>query len=353
MRGRGSKSSCFRQSGRVSFLGLAGVLMLWPSVAAAVSIELKDVAPDRIERQRNYAKGGLPLPNTPEVGRTAARLAEKGVAAGDPVMIRVFKASSELELWVEKDGVYVHFATYPICHWSGTLGPKQAEGDKQTPEGFYTVTNRQLHRLGRWTRALNLGFPNTFDQGMARSGSYILIHGGCSSVGCFAMTNPVMAEIYQLASAALYKGQQHIPVHVFPFRMTDENLDKYRTSEWHQFWMNIKEGYDMFERTHRPPRVSVCEDRYIIEEAGPEEVAAPSPLGVCAATAAHIAELERSNGFAPAVSRSSRQQAGRTLRARGAQCSMARASCRKFVSLRNRVAHRSHRRGVRTAHRAR
>ena len=332
-------------------LALLATLFICPALAGAVSIELKDVAPDRVERQRAAAKGDLPLPDTPEVGRTVARLAEKGLAVGNPVLLRIFKAASELELWMEKDGVFVHFATYPICHWSGTLGPKQREGDKQTPEGFYAVTSRQLHRMGRWTRALNLGFPNVFDQSQARSGSYILVHGGCSSVGCFAMTNPVMSEIYQLTSAALQKGQQHIPVHVFPFRMSDENLDKQRTSEWYQFWVNLKEGYDTFERTHRPPRISVCDNRYIVQEAGPEEGAAPGPLEPCAATVAHIEDLVRSGGFAPPVSRSSRLSE-KTRRASAIPCSLDRPSCRKFVALRNKIANRRGS-GVRTAKRGR
>jgi murein L,D-transpeptidase YafK len=350
----------------------ATALAVLPSTAFALTIELKDVAPDRVERQRAAAKGAIPLPNTPEVGRTAARLAEKGLAVGNPLMIRVFKQVSELEIWMEKEGVYVHFATYPICHWSGTLGPKQREGDKQTPEGFYTVTSRQLHRAGRWTRALNLGFPNVYDEAQARSGSYILVHGGCSSVGCFAMTDPVMAEVYQLTSAALQKGQAHIPVHVFPFRMTDENLSKHRTSEWHQFWMNLKEGYDTFERTHRPPRISVCDNRYVVQEAGPEEVAAPGPLEPCAATAARIAELVASNGFAPPI-RLPRQAGARPVnpkalalaatahrggaparkefgrRASAHMCNMARASCRKYTYLRNKVAERGNRNGIRSA----
>jgi len=345
----------------------AVALVAVPASASALSIELKDVAPDRVERQRAAAKGAIPLPDTPEVGRTAARLAEKGVAVGNPIMIRVFKEVSELEIWIEKEGVYVHFATYPICHWSGTLGPKQREGDKQTPEGFYTVSSRQLHRAGRWTRALNLGFPNVYDEAHARSGSYILVHGGCSSVGCFAMTDPVMAEVYQLTSAALQKGQTHIPVHVFPFRMTDANLEKHRASEWHQFWQNLKEGYDIFERTHRPPRISVCDNRYIVQEAGPEEVAAPGPLEPCAATAARIAELVASNGFAPpirlprragarpanpaALALAARMTSGR--RASQHMCNMARASCRKYTFLRNKVAASANRKGIRSAKRER
>lgn len=267
--------------------------------AQALSIELKDAAPDRIERQRAAAVGRLPLPGTPDVTKTAERLAAKGFANGAPMLLRVFKAESELEVWMEKDGRFELFATYPICHWSGTLGPKQREGDKQTPEGFYTITSRQLHHVGRWPRSLNLGFPNAFDQAMGRSGSYILVHGGCSSVGCFAMTNPVIGEIYGLATAALRGGQRHIPAHVFPFRMTEKNLAKKAKSEWAGFWSNLKEGYDSFERTRQPPRVSVCENRYHIQDASPPEAGTPNPLAVCGATVAALRSSDPSAQVVP------------------------------------------------------
>jgi murein L,D-transpeptidase YafK len=281
---------------RKVFGALAGVALglLAPMTCAhAFTVELKDVAPDRIERQRRAAEGALPLPGTPDLSRLAERLASAGVKQGDEIFLRVFKAESELELWMRKGSAFVHFATYPICHWSGTLGPKLREGDKQTPEGFYTITRRQLHRVGRWPRALNLGFPNVFDRAQARSGSYILVHGGCSSTGCFAMTNTVIAEVYGLAEAALFAGQTHVPVHVFPFRMTPENLAKHSGNPWHGFWLDLKEGYDSFERTRRPPQVSVCENKYLVQDAAPGEVGEQSPLGVCGATDAASRSLMR------------------------------------------------------------
>lgn len=238
--------------------------------AHALSIELKDVAPDRIERQRDAEAGRLPLPNTPDVARLEARLSDAGLRAGAPMLIRVFKASSELELWMEKGDRFILFATYPICHWSGTLGPKLKEGDKQTPEGFYTITRRQTRHLGRWRGAINLGFPNVYDQSLGRSGSFILMHGGCSSVGCFAMTDAVMDEIYDLTKAAIARGQRHVPVHVFPFRMTDEAIAARRGAEWHPFWASLKAGYDSFERTRKPPRITVCKKDYYVEDAGTE-----------------------------------------------------------------------------------
>jgi murein L,D-transpeptidase YafK len=247
--------------------------------AAAISIELKDVAADRIERQRAAVDGRLPLANTPDVGRLAERLAEAGVKSGSPVLMRVFKESSELELWIEKGDRFILFATYPICHWSGTLGPKLKEGDKQTPEGFYTIASRQLRHLGRWPRAINLGFPNAFDRAHDRDGSYILMHGGCSSVGCFAMTNPVIGEVYGLTKAALNNGQRYVPIHVFPFRMSDEALAARSQSPWYGFWTTLQAGHKSFERTGRPPRISVCRGEYIVADAPPKaaDVAEPAP----------------------------------------------------------------------------
>ena len=279
----------------------AAALVVSTSFAHAVSIELKDEAPDRIERQRMAAMGRLPLDGTPDVSKFNERLAAKGLTAGSAVFIRIFKSQSELEIWMEKDGTFQLFDTYPICHWSGTLGPKTHEGDKQTPEGFYTVTSRQLHRIGRWRQALNLGFPNAFDQSLNRDGSYILVHGGCSSVGCFAMTNPVIEEIYILTSAALRAGQRHVPVHVFPFRMKDTTLEKYKDSEWHPFWTDLKAGYDAFEKTKRPPQVTVCKGRYIVNDAstGPLEAGAKSPLAVCGPTAAELLSSDKSAWLVP------------------------------------------------------
>jgi len=264
----------------------AAMLSHQPTTAAALTIELKDVAPDRIERQRQAARGALPLPGTPEVGETASRLQKLDLTEGTPVLIRIFKEESQLELWMQKGERYVLFATYPICHWSGTLGPKLVEGDKQAPEGFYTVTRRQMHRSGRWPRSLNLGFPNVYDRSMMRTGSYILVHGGCTSVGCFAMTNPVIAEVFGLVQNALKAGQVHVPVHVFPYRMTHANLEKHQNSEWANFWRNLKTGYDSFETTRLPPAVSVCNGKYSIRDGRPTEVGlSSSPLAVCGQTA--------------------------------------------------------------------
>jgi murein L,D-transpeptidase YafK len=242
-----------------------------------------------------------PVPQPPAPFSAAARgrrLAEKGLSAGSPVMIRIFKQESELELWLESQGRFELFATYPICFWSGTLGPKLREGDKQAPEGLYSVGVEQLYEKGRRPRSFDIGFPNAFDRAFARTGSYIFVHGGCSSVGCFAMTDPVMDEIYALSERALREGQDRIDVHVFPFRMTEASLAAHAGSPWHAFWLNLKEAYDAFERTRVPPRVGICDRRYLVGDGGSAEEIAPPPdngaptaFGICEDAIAGIVRL--------------------------------------------------------------
>ncbi len=241
----------------------------------------------RAEHQARW-RAGQPLPGTPDLARLDDRLAAQGLKLGDPVMLRLFKLESELELWMEKDGRFVRFATYPICVWSGRLGPKLREGDRQAPEGFYTVASEQLNPNSRWHRAFNLGYPNAYDRAKGRDGSFIMVHGGCSSVGCFAMTDPVVDELWRIVTAALEGGEGRVPVHVFPFRMTEANLAARRGDQWAGFWADLKKGNDLFERTRLPPVVSVCNGRYVfapgspasvgsaVEEKCPPEVAANS-----------------------------------------------------------------------------
>ena len=259
--------------------------------ASAISIELNDVAPDRIERQRAFAEGALPLPGTPNVSLLTDRLKQAGVTLASPMLIRVFKSESELEIWKLKGGAFFLFGTYPICQWSGTTGPKLKSGDKQAPEGFYTLTYPQLHHSGRWPKSFNLGFPNVYDQSLSRTGDSILVHGGCSSVGCYAMTNPVMDELHELASAAIGSGQDHISVHVYPFRMTAANMQAQINSPWAAFWGNLKEGFDAFEKTRRAQRVSVCDGRYIFEEA--EKDVHSGPVAACNGNFALIKDQNR------------------------------------------------------------
>jgi len=221
---------------------------------------------DRTEHRMFY-RSGRPLRGTPELTRFDARLVEKGVKAGAPVFIRIFKQESELELWLHDGRRFVLFATYPMCYWSGNLGAKLKEGDRQSPEGFYTVATKQLNPNSSWHRSFNLGFPNGYDRSHGRTGSYLMVHGGCASIGCYAMTNAVVDEIWQLVTAALKNGQKRFAVHAYPFRMTAHNMEWYSDKRWKTFWSDLKHGYDMFEKTGVPPRVSYCNKRYIVSPA--------------------------------------------------------------------------------------
>ena len=204
-----------------------------------------------------------PLP-----AQTRALLAEKGMTEAQPVLMRIFKAESELELWKQKeDGHYYHFKTYPICAYSGKIGPKQKQGDRQAPEGFYLVHEGLMNPRSKYHLAFNMGYPNKYDRAYGRTGANLMVHGDCTSAGCYAMTDAVVEEIYILAREALASGQASFQVQAYPFRMTASNLALHRKDEWYDFWKNLKEGYDYFEKTRLPPSVAVCEKRYLINAA--------------------------------------------------------------------------------------
>ncbi|OQX75130.1 MAG: hypothetical protein B6D59_00290 [Campylobacteraceae bacterium 4484_4] len=153
--------------------------------------------------------------------------------------------------------------TYPICRFSGKLGPKQREGDKQSPEGVYILTKNRCNPNSRYCKALDIGYPNRLDRNCGRTGCQIMIHGGCKSIGCFAMTDRRINEIYDITTAALQKSQTYIYIFIYPFKMTPQNLSRYSQNHWIGFWKNLKEGYDLFEKTRELPRVRVKGDRYI------------------------------------------------------------------------------------------
>ena len=199
---------------------------------------------------------------TPKIAQT---MAKKDLHLGAPIFIRIFKESDELEIWVLRGNKFVLFKTYTICDYSGDLGPKEKEGDKQSPEGFYRVGPTQLNPWSRFHLAFNLGYPNEYDRLNGRTGNALMVHGRCSSVGCFAMTDYRMEEIYTIADAALANGQESFAVHIFPFRMTAANMGRYRNARWQHYWRNLQEGYDIFERTATPPEVTVDRDRYIFK----------------------------------------------------------------------------------------
>ena len=195
-------------------------------------------------------------------------LLSKGLVFGDPVFVRIFKEERVLEVWVKRrdSGKYELFRVWPIAACGEALGPKQEEGDGQSPEGFYSVPRARLQPNTHNHLAFNIGYPNVYDRLHGWTGSAILVHGNDVSVGCFAMTNARIEEIYTLCAAALNNGQRFFRVHVFPFRMTPERMVAAIGQPWEEFWSNLKEGYDFFEMERIPPDVTVENFRYAFKE---------------------------------------------------------------------------------------
>lgn len=187
--------------------------------------------------------------------------------AGTETFIRIFKAESELELWLKPPEAdrFNLAETLPICRWSGDLGPKLKEGDGQSPEGFYWIRLGSLNPNSAYHLSFNLGFPNAYDRAHDRTGSFLMVHGACVSIGCYAMTDPGIEKIYAAVETTLRGGQDAISVHIFPFRMTPENLAAHKDHEWIAFWRNLKTGYDIFEQSQQVPRVRVDARRYVFE----------------------------------------------------------------------------------------
>ena len=211
-------------------------------------------------RLNTYTKGRQHEPAITYIGDNRIVATWSGYGPGD--CYGIFKREFELEIWLKNGERFNHFATYPICRWSGKLGPKLKQGDHQAPEGFYWVSAKSLNPASRWHRSFNLGFPNTFDRAQGRTGSFLMVHGGCGSVGCYAMTNAAVDEIWRIVTAALDGGQKRFQVQALPFRMTPANLAESERTPNAPFWQSLRDGYDLFEQSRLPPIVRVCSGRY-------------------------------------------------------------------------------------------
>jgi murein L,D-transpeptidase YafK len=204
---------------------------------------------------------------------------QKNMGKESPILVRLYKEESELEVWKEdRDGQFQLLKTYPICRWSGELGPKIKQGDRQAPEGFYTITPGLMNPNSSYYLAINMGFPNEYDQANGRTGQFLMIHGDCSSAGCYAMTDEQIAEIYALARESFFGGQRSFQIQAYPFRMTPLNMAKHRNSPHMAFWKMLKQGNDHFEVSRREPRVEVCDKRYVFDA---ETNGKFSPAGAC------------------------------------------------------------------------
>jgi murein L,D-transpeptidase YafK len=261
-------------------LGLAALayILIWmpPNDADAFALTRERAARHQAYRLHQPLPGADPTAETLE-----ARLARTGFKLGQPIFMRIYKLEFEAEVWMQRDGRYTLFAKYPICTFSGQLGPKMRSLDRQSPEGIYEVTAGQLNPHSRWHKAFNLGFPNAFDKANGRTGSYLMVHGGCSSIGCYAMTNPAVDDLFILAKAALTAGQTSFQVQALPFRMTAEALAARSAHASAAFWSELKPIVDVFDQTLAKPDVVVCDGHYRLAEKTASRTgrAAPPPTG--------------------------------------------------------------------------
>jgi murein L,D-transpeptidase YafK len=225
---------------------------------------------------------------------TLSRMESLNMDRAAPILIRIYKEESTLEVWKQdRTGKFALLNTYPICKFSGRLGPKIVEGDHQAPEGFYDIAPDQMNPNSSEFLAFNTGYPNAFDRSLGRTGNFLMVHGGCRSVGCYAMTDYAMEEIYGLLDEAFKAGQQKIQLEAFPFRMTAENLASHAGDPNMPFWEMLKTGNDAFFAAGRPPMVAVCDQRYVFNPilTGSLDPSGPCPPGIDSAS---LADARRS-----------------------------------------------------------
>jgi murein L,D-transpeptidase YafK len=238
------------------------VRALITSVALAAGVLLAGCNSDEVSLATN-AKANQPVPP-----KLIAAMTEKDMDLNSPILVRLFKEEAELEIWKQdRSGRFALLKTYPICRWSGDLGPKVREGDRQAPEGFYSISPAQMNANSAYYLSFNTGFPNAFDRSLGRSGSELMVHGDCSSRGCYAMTDEQIAEIYALGRESFFGGQRAFQFQAYPFHMTPVNMAKHRNNPNMPFWRMIKEGNDHFEVTKQEPKVDFCEKKYVFDAA--------------------------------------------------------------------------------------
>jgi murein L,D-transpeptidase YafK len=230
------------------------------SAALAAGALLAGCNTDEVSLATN-AKANQPVPP-----KLVAAMVEKDMDLQSPILVRLFKQEAELEVWKQdRSGRFALLKTYPICRWSGDLGPKVREGDRQAPEGFYSISPAQMNPQSAYYLSFNTGFPNAFDRSLGRTGSELMVHGDCSSRGCYAMTDEQIAEIYSLGRESFFGGQRAFQFQAYPFHMTPVNMAKHRNNPNMPFWRMIKEGNDHFEVTKHEPKVDFCEKKYVFD----------------------------------------------------------------------------------------
>jgi murein L,D-transpeptidase YafK len=217
----------------------------------------------------------------PISGAVLAKMEALDTTPSSPTLIRTYKKEAELEIWkMRSNGEYALLKAYPMCRWSGQLGPKKREGDMQVPEGFYSIAPGQMNPNSHYYLAFNVGYPNAYDRAYGRTGGSVMVHGVCSSAGCFSMTDEQVADIYAIARDSFAGGQREIQLQSYPFHMTAENMAKFRLDPNIDFWKNLKDGSDHFEVTKNEPSVMVCGKHYVFDATTKDEVTGSEPCPV-------------------------------------------------------------------------
>ncbi|MDB5652968.1 MAG: hypothetical protein JWQ94_581 [Tardiphaga sp.] len=264
----------------------------------ATGLMLAGCNTDEISLASN-AKANKPVPE-----KLVAEMAAKDMDLQSPMLVRLFKQEAELEVWKQtRSGQFALLKTYPICRWSGDLGPKVREGDRQAPEGFYNITPGQMNPASSYYLSFNIGYPNAFDRSLGRTGSQLMVHGDCSSRGCYAMTDEQISDIYALGRESFFGGQRAFQVQAYPLRMTPVNMAKHRDNPNMPFWKMIKQGNDHFEVTKQEPKVEFCENKYVFDPSQPANASHPPVFNASAKCPAYTVAPE----IADAVSAKERQ----------------------------------------------
>ncbi len=192
------------------------------------------------------------------------QFADKKLKWGSAVFIRIYKQSNELQVWVKQNNQFVLFKTYAICYYSGTLGTKTKTGDGQAPEGIYKVFPQQMNPYSSYHLSFNIGYPNAFDKANGYTGSHIMVHGSCVSIGCFAMTNPIIEEIWTLMEAAFIQKQSYVNVFIFPFKLTQVAIDNNASNASVGLWKQLLPIDKAFDQTYKIPNVTVIGKKYVL-----------------------------------------------------------------------------------------
>jgi murein L,D-transpeptidase YafK len=221
----------------------------------------------------------LRFPRVREALKTKGKIVDemltaKGISTTDfEVFFRAFKKEQKFEIWAKNKGenAFKLLKVYDFCASTGMLGPKRRSGDRQMPEGFYTID--AFNPTSNYYLSFRVSYPNASDKKFAdplNPGDNIFVHGSCITIGCIPVGDENIKEIYLLAARAK-GGEKEIPIHIFPNKMTDENYNALKSefasnATLLEFWSWLKPGFDAFEKSNAVPTITVDDvGKYVIK----------------------------------------------------------------------------------------